>query len=436
MLPIVTILGRPNVGKSTLFNRLVRSNKSLVDDQAGVTRDRMYAKANLNGNDYLFVDTGGLGATEDILHEEVHEQVEIAIEESDAIILVVDFNGGRLGVDRDIAARLRLVSQPLLLAVNKTEGREKNSAVAEFHELALGDPIAISARTGSGISELTQELCNCVPSKNVEREDERPSLAVIGRPNVGKSTLVNSLAKCKRVIVADVPGTTRDMISVPIDWPGWPITVIDTAGVRRKSRVKEVIEQYSIVKTFQAVSASSVALLLLDATEGIVEQDKTIAGLVLHSGRSIVVIVNKWDKLSKYEKRLFNRSLSLSFSFLPKHEAVRISALRGTGISNVMQASQRAHESAIVDLPTGKLNRFLAEAIDRHPPARLRGRAVNLKFAHQGGRNPPVVVIHGNLSNSLSPGYRRYLSNYFAEAFSLIGARIRIEVRASANPYA
>ena len=435
MLPVVAIVGRPNVGKSTLFNRLTRTRDALVDDQPGVTRDRLHGMADLQGMRCLLVDTGGVAEDTSEIELKVQHQIELALEEAHAVIFLADARSGSLTGDRAIAMRLRRDSQPVFLAVNKAEGLERESAVAEFHELALGRPFPISAKTGFGITSLIEAVCNRLPAETHEVDEKKTRLAVIGRPNVGKSTLVNSLLGDQRMIVADQPGTTRDSVRVPLDRNDRHFILIDTAGVRRKSKVRETVEKYSVVKTLQAIAESSVAILVLDAKQGLVEQDKAIAGLALQHGRSIVVVVNKWDGLERQIKQQLERDLIHHFSFLPKHETIRISALHGTGVGNVLDAAHQAHQSAMRKLPTNRLNRLLAEAVGRHPPARHGGRLVQLKYAHQGGRNPPVVVIHGNLVDRLSPAYRRYLARYFSRAFNLIGSPVQIETRTKLNPY-
>jgi GTP-binding protein len=435
MLPVVAIVGRPNVGKSTLFNRLTRTRNALVDDQPGVTRDRLHGMADFQGMRCLVVDTGGVAEDTSEIELKVQHQIELALEEAHAVIFLADARSGNLTGDRVIAMRLRRDFQPVFLAVNKAEGLERESAVAEFHELALGQPFAISAKTGFGITALIEAVCNRLPAETHEVDEKNTRLAVIGRPNVGKSTLVNALLGDQRMIVADQPGTTRDSVRVPLNRNDRHFVLIDTAGVRRKSKVRETVEKYSVVKTLQAIAESSVAILVLDARQGLVEQDKTIAGLALQHGRSIVVAVNKWDGLERQVKQQAERDLIHHFSFLPTHETIRISALHGTGVGNILDAAHQAHQSAMRKLPTNRLNRLLAEAVARHPPARHGGRLVQLKYAHQGGRNPPVVVIHGSLVDRLSPAYRRYLARYFSRAFNLIGSPIQIETRAKLNPY-
>ena len=370
-----------------------------------------------------------------MLHIKVQEQVGLALEEADIVIFLTDVRTGVSNGDRYISERLRQMSQPIFLAANKSEGLDAESKTGEFHELAIGSPFAISARTGEGVGSLVKSIASHLPTVVDEDDGVHPHLAVIGRPNVGKSTLINSLLGDERMIVADLAGTTRDSIRVSLDNKGKRFVLIDTAGVRRKSKVRAALEKFSVVKTIQAISESSVALLVLDAKEGLVDQDKSIAGLALQHGRGIVIVVNKWDQLEKSGKRAIDGQLERYFAFLPAHETVRVSALHGTGLGRVLEAADKAHKSAMSALPTNRLNRILAEAIKQHPPSRVGGRNIRPKYAHQGGRNPPVVVIYGSLVNHLSPAYKRYLARYFSRAFRIIGSPVHIETRGKANPY-
>jgi GTP-binding protein len=435
MLHVVVIIGRPNVGKSTLFNRLTRSRNAIVDNEPGVTRDRMHGIAIFGGQECILVDTGGVTDEKSDLDRKILHQVDLALDEADAVIFLADCRTGNLNSDQSIANRLRQGSLPVFLAINKTEGLALESAVAEFHELALGQPFPISAKKGSGLSELTKAISSNWPKASFEPKQESPRLAIIGRPNVGKSTLVNKFLGSERMIVADFPGTTRDSVSISLRRGEEVFVLIDTAGVRRRSRTKAAIERYSVIKTLQAIADCNVAILVLDAQHGLVEQDKAIAGLAMESGKSIVLAVNKWDGLDKHTKRQVERDLLRDYSFLPRHEAIKISALRGNNIDRVLTSAHQAYKSALKNLPTSKLNRVLADAVNQHPPERAGGRPIQLKYAHQGGRNPPIVVIHGNLVDRLSPPYRRYLAKYFARAFDLIGCPIQIETRTSVNPY-
>ena len=435
MLPVVAIVGRPNVGKSTLFNRLTRTRHAIVDDHPGVTRDRMHGMAILRGKSCLLIDTGGVVEEDNALDRKVQHQIDLALEEADTIVFLADTKSGSLNADRSIAQRLRQVSQPVFLVINKTEGLERESSIAEFHELALGQPFPVSAKTGFGIYELTSVISAHWSANFENTEEQFPRLAVIGRPNVGKSTLINGFLGTQRMIVEDLPGTTRDSIRIPLTRGGRSFTLIDTAGVRRKSKTKATIEKYSTIKTLQAIADSNVAILVLDAHHGLVEQDKAIAGLALQNGKSIVVVVNKWDGLDKHSKARVEHDLVRDYSFLPNHETIRISALRGTKVKSVLDAAYVAYQSAIRSLPTGQLNRVLADAVTKHPPAHSGGRPVQIKYAHQGGKNPPIVVIHGNRVNHLSPAYRRYLAKYVSRAFNLTGCPIKIEPRSGSNPY-
>tara|TARA_B100000686_G_scaffold344734_1_gene427973 strand:+ start:19482 stop:20792 length:1311 start_codon:yes stop_codon:yes gene_type:complete len=435
MLPVVVIVGRPNVGKSTLFNRLTRTKNAIVDDQPGITRDRMHGIANFDGKDYLLVDTGGMAEGVDEIDLKVAYQVEQALDEADVIIFLTDCRSGSLSTDLEIAQRLREAPQTVFVAVNKTEGLEPEIAVSEFHELGLGKPFPISARKGSGVQHLIKSMALDWPKADLTKMGDTPRVAIIGRPNVGKSTLVNSLLGDQRMIVADVPGTTRDSVSIPCVLKGEKFTLVDTAGVRRKSRVKESIERYSEIRTLQAIAGCNVVILVLDSYDGIAQQDKAIAGLVIQYGRAIVLAVNKWDKLDSRLKTQLDRALIREYSFLPVHDSIKISALYGRNLGSLIKATKLAHKSAIKNLPTGQLNRALADAVKKHPPQRTSGRLAQLKYAHQGGRNPLIVVIHGNSVSRLSPSYKKYLAKYFARSFNLIGCPVRIETRASVNPY-
>ena len=435
MLPVVAIVGRPNVGKSTLFNRLTRTKNAIVDDQPGITRDRMHGIATFDGKDYLLVDTGGMAEGIDEIDLKVASQVEQALDEADTVIFLTDCRSGSLNADLEIAQRLREATQTVFVAVNKTEGLEPDIAVSEFHELGLGRPFPISARKGSGVQYLIKSMAGDWPKANLTRTGDFPRVAIIGRPNVGKSTLVNSLLGDQRMIVADLPGTTRDSVSIPCVLKGEKFTLIDTAGVRRKSRTKESIERYSEIRTLQAIAGCNVVILVLDGYDGIAQQDKTIAGLIIQYGRAIVLAVNKWDKLDFHVRTQLDKALTREYSFLPEHDAIKISALYGSNLGPLIKATKLAYKSATKNLPTGQLNRVLADAVKKHPPQRISGRLTQLKYAHQGGRNPLIVVIHGNSVNRLSPSYKKYLAKYFAKSFNLMGSPVRIETRASANPY-
>ena len=436
MIPVVAIVGRPNVGKSTLFNRLTRSREALVDDQPGVTRDRLYGEVVHRGRRFLLVDTGGLSDDGDILSTAVREQVAQALSEADAVVFLLDAREGLSGPEREIAHDLRKDDTPVVTAVNKAEGLDRDITASEFYELSLGTPNVISAKTGQGVSDFLNEIMDTLPEG---ADDGSPSggnrVAVVGRPNVGKSTLVNCLAGEPRMIVADLPGTTRDSVAVPIERDGETLLLLDTAGVRRKSRVRAALEKFSVVKTLQALASAQAAVLVLDAREGVSDQDATIAGLIVETGRSIVVAVNKWDGLERRDRNAIRRELSRKLDFLPEYECVFISALHGSGIAELTKALREAQLSAMMEMGTGALNRALGDAIEHHKPPMVNNRTIKPKYAHQGGRNPPTVVLHGNALDKLPSSYLRYLGRSLARTFKLTGTWIRFELRNAENPY-
>jgi GTP-binding protein len=440
MKPVVAIVGRPNVGKSTLFNRLTRSRAALVADFPGLTRDRHYGEGRVGPVPYIAIDTGGF---EPVAHEgivkEMAEQAEAAIAESDVVIFVLDARDGLTAQDRRIAERLRVAGRRVVLAVNKAEGLPLE-ATAEFHELGLGEPHPISAAHGDGVGALMDVVLAGfeAPPEPTEAVDQRASIrvAVVGRPNVGKSTLVNALLGEERMIAFDQPGTTRDAIEVEFEYGGERYTLIDTAGLRRKGRVFETIEKFSVVKTLQAIERCNVAVLLLDGASEIAEQDAHIAGFILEAGRALVVAVNKWDGLDEYQRTLVKRELDRKLHFLNWARVHFISAKRGTGLAALMRSVAGAHRAAFAKLPTPRLTRALHAAVERQPPPRAGRSRPKLRYAHQGGQNPPVIVIHGNSLGHVHDSYRRYLEGYFREQFKLEGTPLRIEFRTGTNPYA
>lgn len=436
MLPVIALIGRPNVGKSTLFNRLTRTRKALVDDQPGVTRDRIYGTCIQGDLRCLVVDTGGLTTKETAIQIAVQEQVEKVLGEADALVFLTDARAGAVPEEFDIAERLRQSGQKVFVVVNKIEGLEPDIVSAEFNELGLGVPRAISAKTGFGVAELLIWLETKLPNvKDKPERSDRPRVALIGRPNVGKSTLANALVSEKRVIVADEPGTTRDSIEVALDRFEQPLMLIDTAGVRRRARVTQALEKFSVVKTLQAIEDSQVVVHVLDGRQGVLEQDLTIAGLIQESGRSVVLAVNKWDGMERRDKNYFRRSLDRRFSFLPEHHTLYISALYGSGVTDVIKSVMLALRSNWIEMPTSRLNTVLREAVERHAPPLRQGRVVKIKYAHQGGKNPPTVVLHGNMLKQLPANYLRYIATAFGKAFGLVGTRVRLELRTSKNPY-
>ena len=438
MLPVIALVGRPNVGKSTLFNRLTRSRDALVADQPGLTRDRQYGIGKLGDRPYLVVDTGGLSGDREGIDALMEKQVLAAIEEADHLLFLVDARDGLTAGDEFIAERLRRTGKPITLVVNKTDGLDADTVASEFHALGLGDPRPIAAAQGRGVRSLIEGVLATLPEAPkaaAPPEEEGTRIAVVGRPNVGKSTLINRLLGEERVVAYDRPGTTRDAIAIPFEHQGRPYTLIDTAGVRRRARISEAIEKFSVIKTLQAMEQANVVLLVLDAHQGIGEQDATLAGHVLDSGRALVVVINKWDGLEPDERERIRAEMQRRLPFLGFADWHFVSALHGSGVGHLMEAADAAYRAAMIDLPTPELTRVLEEAVAEHQPPLVRGRRIKLRYAHQGGRNPPVIVIHGNQVDQVPASYRRYLVNRFREAFDLHGTPLRVEFRAGKNPY-
>lgn len=435
-LPVIALVGRPNVGKSTLFNRLTRSRDAIVDNQPGITRDRLYGRGKVGERPFLVVDTGGLEAEDGPFGAQIRQQVEQVVEEAQVVILMVDGEQGLVHQDREIAERLRQSDRRILVAANKTEGEDPHLAAADFQELALGDPLAISALRGDGIDRLVEAAMAGFDHDDAEEADAPPRIAIVGRPNVGKSTLTNRIVGSERVIVSDTPGTTRDSVRIPFEFAGRPLVAVDTAGVRRRSRVAEAVEKFSVIKTLQSIEDADVAVLVLDASSEIGAQDASIAGMVQDLGRSVVVVVNKWDGLEGRQRRRIRDELARKLPFLPDPEILFVSALHGSNTSEVMPAVIGALDSAMVELGTASLNRTLLAAVTQTPPPMHHNRPVKLKFAHQAGKNPPVVVVHGNRAEALPASYVRYLGRYFANAYRLRGTRVRVIPRSGENPYA
>ncbi len=441
MLPVIALAGRPNVGKSTLFNRLTRTRDALVADFPGLTRDRQYGFGRVGPVPYVLVDTGGVGEADTPLSHLMEGQSWRALDEADAVILLVDGRSGVTAGDERVAAELRRRGRHVWLAVNKAEGLDPDFAAADFQALGIARVAAISAAHGDRVSALMDEvLAPFIAQAEAAAAPPDPrdgiEVAVVGRPNVGKSTLVNRLVGEDRVVAFDKPGTTRDSIRVPFERDGRQFTLIDTAGIRRRSRVAEVIEKFSIIKALQAIDAASVVIAMLDAQEGVTEQDATLLGQCLERGRALVIAVNKWDHLPPDQRDTVRRQLDLKLGFVefaPRHF---ISALHGTGVGDVLADVVRAHAGTHADLSTPELTRVLEAAVAQHPPPLMRGRRIRLRYAHQGGRNPPVIVVHGTQAERLPKAYRRFLMNRFREAFRLQGVPVRLELRSGENPYA
>jgi GTPase len=437
--PTLVLVGRPNVGKSTLFNRLTRSRDALVADVPGLTRDRLYGAGRIGPKPYLVVDTGGLepGAREGIFVE-MAKQTETAIAEADAIVFLVDAREGLTPHDRRIAEQLRRSGRRIFVAVNKAEGLDPEVAVAEFHELGLGAPRAISAAHGEGVGALVDAALEPFPAEAEAEAEESgvPKVAIVGRPNVGKSTLVNTLVGEERVIAADEPGTTRDAIDVDIEIEGRRYILVDTAGLRRRGKVFESIEKFSVVKTLQAIDAANVVILVLDARQDISEQDAHIAGFIAERGRSLVVAVNKWDDLDDYARDVAKRTIARKLRFLSFARYHYISALKGQGMRPLFASVDVAYRAAMIRLPTPKLTRALIAAVTKQAPPRAGYSRPKLRYAHQGGRNPPTIIVHGTALDAVPASYRRYLEGEFRALFALEGTPLRIEFRTGRNPYA
>ena len=439
MLPIVAIVGRPNVGKSTLFNRLTRSRDAIVANVPGLTRDRHYGRGRVGAKPYLVVDTGGFEpvATEGIMHQ-MARQARQAVDEADAVLFVVDARAGLVPQDSAVAEELRRSGRRVFLVVNKAEGMTREIAGAEFHALGMGDPLAISAEHGDSVSDLMDFVLESVPSsRDASREEDRhPRIAIVGRPNVGKSTLVNALLGEERVVVFDQPGTTRDSIHIEFERGGRRYTLIDTAGLRRRGRVADAPEKFSVMKTLQAIDDANVAILVLDARQDISEQDAHVAGFVLEAGRALVVAVNKWERLPEDERDQVKRALSRKLAFLGFARLHFVSALAGQGLAPLMKSVDEAYVSAMARLPTPRLSRALAAAVAQQAPPRSGVLRPKLRYAHQGGVNPPLIIIHGNALERVPETYRRYLERFFREAFKLQGTPLRVDFKSGSNPYA
>lgn len=443
MLPVIALIGRPNVGKSTLFNRLTRSRDALVADYPGLTRDRKYGFGKLGPIPYLVIDTGGVAGGEEGVAEVTVEQTIRALQEADVAVIMVDGRSGLTAADEHVAELARRHAKQTWLAVNKTEGLDEAIANSEFHALGLGEPIAISAAHGDRIAALMDDLLSGFvvdePEDELDEDDEEERelrIAVIGRPNVGKSTLINRILGEERLVVFDQPGTTRDSVSVPFERNDRKYVLIDTAGIRRKARVHETIEKFSIVKALQAIEQAEVVISVLDAQEGVTEQDVSLLGLVLERGRALVVVTNKWDGLSADHRKKVRDDLERRLPFLDFAERITISALHGTAVGDLLPAVERAYKAAMRSMSTAELTNELEAAVMAHTPPLVRGRRIKLRYAHQGGRNPPVIVIHGNQVERLPEAYRRYLINRFRKAFKLKGTPVRLAFKKGKNPFA
>ncbi|MFM9915578.1 MAG: ribosome biogenesis GTPase Der [Rhizobacter sp.] len=439
MKPVIAIVGRPNVGKSTLFNRMTKSRDAIVADYAGLTRDRHYGDGRIGDREFIVVDTGGFEPNSDSgIVKEMAKQTRQAVAEADAVVFVVDIRAGLSAQDHDIARYLRTVGKTVVLAANKAEGMVESPLLGEFYELGMGEPHPISSAHGQGIRSLTEAALahvDFVEDESEAQEDSPIRLAVAGRPNVGKSTLINTWLGEERLVAFDMPGTTRDAITVPFERNGQKFELIDTAGLRRKGKVFEAIEKFSVVKTLQAIADANVVLLLLDATQGVSEQDAHIAGYVLESGRAVVIAVNKWDAVDDYQKQLLQRSIEQRLAFLKFAPVMNISAIKRQGLGPVWKAIADAHASATRKMPTPVLTRLLLEAVEHQTPQRAGMFRPKLRYAHQGGMNPPIVVVHGNSLEHVTDAYKRFLEGRIREHFKLTGTPLRIEMRSGKNPF-
>ena len=436
MKPTLVIVGRPNVGKSTLFNRLTRTRDALVAPLPGLTRDRHYGAGRLGGRGYLVVDTGGLEPDAQGVYVEMAKQARTAIAEADVVVLVTDAREGLAAQDRSIAEELRRTGRRVIVAVNKAEGMNHELASAEFHELGLGAPHAISAEHGEGISDLVEAaLAGFSNEEERDQPDGAVRIAVVGRPNAGKSTLVNTLVGEERVVTFDQPGTTRDAIDVELTLKGRRYVLVDTAGLRRRGRVFESVEKFSVVKTLQAIDRANVAILVLDAQSDISDQDAHIAGFILERGRAVVVAVNKWDGLDAYARETAKRAIARKLRFLSFAHFHYISAREGRGVARLLTSVDAAYQAAMAKLPTPKLTRALIAAVEKQAPPRSGMSRPKLRYAHQGGSNPPIVVVHGTALKSVPESYRRYLEADFRKVFRLEGTPLRIEFKSGRNPF-
>jgi GTP-binding protein len=439
MLPVIALVGRPNVGKSTLFNRLTRTRDALVANVPGLTRDRKYGDGKIGERPYIVIDTGGLTGEQADLEGLMAQQSWQAVEEADLVFFMVDGRDGRTASDELVATALRRTGKSLLLVVNKTDGVDADTVSADFFALGMGEPQPIAAVHGRGVNALMNTAMALLPAPaetSLEAaDDDRIRVAVVGRPNVGKSTLINRIMGEERVLAYDMPGTTRDSIFIPFERDATAYTLIDTAGVRRRARVSEALEKFSVIKTLQAIDAAHVVILLLDAQQEISEQDASLAGYIAEKGRALILAVNKWDGLDEHERSTIVDQLDRRLPFLDFATTCFISALHGSGVGELFPYIEKAYASAMREMPTPALTAILEKIVQEHQPPLVRGRRIKLRYAHQGGRNPPLVVIHGNQTERVPATYKRYLENAFRKGMKLSGTPIRIEFKTGSNPY-
>src|SRR5246500_5715003 len=437
MLPVVALVGRPNVGKSTLFNVLTGTRDAIVADIPGLTRDRQYGFGRVGPIPYVVIDTGGLVENPTGIEAQMREQTEQAVQEADRLVFVADVREGLTPADHFVLRELRRSGKPVTLALNKGEGLDLDFVAGDFHSLGLGEPSLISAAHGQGCEELMEHVLAGIEPESVTGDPTEGAIriAIIGRPNVGKSTLVNRLLGQERVIASDVPGTTRDSILVPFERDGRRFLLIDTAGVRRRARVADAVERASVAKTLQAIDEAHVVILVLDAHDTVAEQDASVLGLALERGRALIIAVNKWDGIPEEQREQIHRQLALKLDFAPFAPLHFISARHGTGVGEVMKSTVRAYEGAMREMPTRELTRTLDQALTVHQPPLVHGRRIKLRYAHQGGRNPPRIIIHGNQTDSVPDAYTRYLANVYRKKYDLFATPVVVEYRGEKNPF-
>lgn len=436
MLPVIALVGRPNVGKSTLFNRITRTQDALVADFPGLTRDRQYGDAEFDNKPFIVIDTGGVGVDDAAVDALMSKQSAIALEEADIVFFLVDARSGMTAVDHTIAIHLRKTGKAVCLIVNKTDGLDDEVAISDFQSLGFSDVYGVSATHGHGLQFLLQTITRSFPVPvEAEFESNAIKIAFAGRPNVGKSTLINRILGEERVVVYDLPGTTRDSIAIPFNRDGHEYVLIDTAGVRRRARVDEKIEKFSVIKTLQAIKESHVCLMVIDAQEGVTEQDLHLLGFIIDSGKALVVAINKWDGLTEDHKETVRVALSRRLQFTQFAKTRFISALYGSGVGNLFKDINEAYASATQAFSTPKLTRLLQDLVSKHTPPLVNGRRIKLRYAHSGGHNPPVIVVHGNQVSSLPDSYKRYLMNSFSEHLKLVGTPLKMEFKGGDNPY-
>jgi len=437
MKPVLSLVGRPNVGKSTLFNVLTKTRDALVADVPGLTRDRKYGHGAYEGKEFIVIDTGGLSGEREELDEHMARQTLLAIEESDVILFMVDARDGLTAADQLITDQLRKTGKTITLVLNKTDGLDTRTVASEFYSLGLDQPVVIAAAHNRG----TKDLLNKVLAGFDKAEDAEDDVgkgikvAFVGRPNVGKSTLVNRVLGEERVVVFDMPGTTRDSIYVPFERDGCEYTLIDTAGVRRRRSVRETVEKFSVIKSMQSIDESNVVVMMVDAQTEVADQDLHLLGYILEAGRALVIVINKWDGLDDYQRQKIKTDIEKQLSFTEFAELFFISALHGTNVGLLYDAINRAYQSATRNLTTPQLTKLLEKAVAAHQPPLVRGRRIKLRYAHQGGMNPPRIIIHGNQTDLMPAAYKRYLANYFIKALKIVGTPIKIEFKSSSNPF-